>query len=520
MIINTAKDSVIRQRIILNTASNYIGKFITLGTWFLLTPFILQRLGESTYGLWALVGSAVGYGSLFDFGIGSAIIKYVAEYRAQRQTEQARSLIATALCLYSVLGLVVIALSVAIAPIFPELFNVSPGERTTAIRLVLLMGLGIGIAIPCTAPMVVLWGLQRFDIANLITIVATFLSAAATVVVLLTGGGVLGMVGANIVVTLMVQGLTIWFIQRIAPELRFGWGGARRHLVRTVMSFSWSLFVIKLGGRLQTKTDEIVIATFLPVSSITPYAITRRLGEVAAIVADQFMKVLMPLASELHAEKDQLRMRSLYITSSRITLAILLPVGCALALLAQPILTIWVGATYEDHAHLVGILTFASIIDASQWPASSILQGMERHRPLAVMSVISGLANLILSIALIHGFGLTGVALGTVIPTSVVCLGFILPYTTRVLGVRVAEALKDIFLPALLPVIPMVVLLYVLQHAIKPSSFLSIMVVAGISLLVYAIGYLGVGASKIELETYRSLAFSTIRFAEVRLKRS
>jgi hypothetical protein len=66
----------------------------------------------------------------------------------------------------------------------------------------------------------------------------------------------------------------------------------------------------------------------------------------------------------------------------------------------------------------------------------------------------------------------------------------------------------------------MAILLVILQQAVKPSCLPSVMVVAGIGLLVYVIGYLCVGASKIERETCRRLAFSTIRFAEVRLKRS
>jgi len=46
------------------------------------------------------------------------------------------------------------------------------------------------------------------------------------------------------------------------------------------------------------------------------------------------------------------------------------------------------------------------------------------------------------------------------------------------------------------------------------------MVVVGIGLLVYVIGYLNWGASKVERQTCRSFALSTIRFAETCLKRT
>ena len=88
-----------------------------------------------------------------------------------------------------------------------------------------------------TAP-AVLRGLQRYDTINLINTAGTILSAAATVVVLLLGGGVLGLVGVSIAVTLAMQAWAIGSIHRIMPELHFGWRGARRRLVRTVISFS------------------------------------------------------------------------------------------------------------------------------------------------------------------------------------------------------------------------------------------------------------------------------------------
>src|SRR5262249_5532016 len=466
------------------------------------------------------VGSVVAYGSLLDLGIMGAIIKYVAEYHAKGEIANARSLVATALCLYSVLGLTVVAISAAIAPVFPYLFNVPTDDRATAAWLVVLMGLGIGVSIPCATPVAVLKGLQRFDLANIVSVTGTLISAAGIIAILLLGGGVLGIAAVGIFVTLAMQAPSIWLIKRSAPELRFGWRGASRQLVRAVFSFSSPILVMNVAGHLQTKTGEIVIAAFLPLSAVTPFAIARRLSEVAQIQTDQFMKVILPLASELHATDDQARTRSLYITSTRLTLAMLLPVACVLVVLAQSILAAWVGTTYAEYSHLVLILALASCIDASQWPAGAVLQGMARHRPLAMMWASAALANLALSIMLVRGFGLTGVALGTLLPTIVVCIGFILPYAMRTLGVSITELFKEICLPTLLPMVPTALVLYLLQHAIEPSSLLSIMVVAVIGLLVYLIGYLNWGASEVERQTFRSLALGTLRFAESCLKRS
>jgi Na+-driven multidrug efflux pump len=69
------------------------------------------------------------------------------------------------------------------------------------------------------------------------------------------------------------------------------------------------------------------------------------------------------------------------------------------------------------HAHLVTILTIASLIDTSQCRRFSAA-GMAKHRRLAIFSIGSGLVNLGLSLALVRPLGVTGVALGTLIPTA------------------------------------------------------------------------------------------------------
>lgn len=494
-----------------NTASNYAGKIITLGTGFLLTPWLVHWLGASTYGLWALVGSVVAYGSLLDFGIAAAITKYTAEYRAKNQTENAQALVATAFCLYLALGLVVIALGAILAYIFPFVFNVPIAQRAEATWLVLLSGIGVGIAVPCATPSAILRGLQRFDMLNVLGVTGTLLSASATVLVLLAGGGVVGIVVVNILVTLAIQLPAYALIRRAAPELVLNLRAVRREFVRTVASFSSSLFVLNVSGQLQGQTDEIVIGAFQPLALVTPYALSRRLSDTARTLTDQFLKILLPLASELEAADDRTRLRALYIISTRLTLASFVPIACVLIALAGPLLALWVGESYAPYAPLVVVLTLAGLIDMSQWPASHVLQGMGRHRPLAFMSIASGVANLVLSIILIQFLGLMGVALGTLIPTSIECLLFVLPYALRVLGIPLQQGLREIVLPALVPALPAGLTIFVLEQIVGTSNWGSLVLIAALSGLTYMSVYLTFGADAIEKQAYVHIAKKLVR---------
>ncbi len=328
------------------------------------------------------------------------------------------------------------------------------------------------------------------------------------------------MVAVNIPISLIMQIPAVWFVRLSAPEFGFSWRLISWQQLRTVLSYSWSLFLGQLAGQFQTKSDEIVIGGLLPISSVTPYALGRRLSEIPQALSSQFMKILLPLASTLHAENDQTSLRAMYLTSTRLALASFLPISCSIVILARPLLTVWVGAEYADAAPIVLILSIASLIDTIQWPAGAILQAMAHHRLLAFISICSGLVNLLLSIALVRRFGVVGVALGTLIPTTIESLFFMMPYAMRVIGVTARESLMEICLPAFVPVIPMIFVLYGLREYIAPSSLISIALISATGILVYILGYLSFRTNTIERQACQDIAAGMARVARAVLKLS
>lgn len=510
-----ATGAAISHRVLRNTISNSVGKFLWMCSGFLLTPFILHRLGAVEFGLWALANSVISYGMLLEFGIGGAVIKYVAEFRAHGRDEDARNLIATALGLYSALGTVAFICAVALAPLFPRLFNVPTNQHSTAVRVVLLMGIGLGAGIPCTITTAVLRGLQRYDIVNALTSTGTIVYSVGTFFLLSAGGRLLTLVGWIVVSSLLMQIPSVLVIHRIAPDLRLGFKGANKQWVRVLTSFSTWLVVIDIAGRIQTKMDVVIVGVFLPISSVTPYAIARRLSEIGQIATDQFMRVLLPVASELKAANDSERMRTLYLTGTRLALALFLPIGCVFIMVARPLLTFWIGAAYARYAYLVFIFVLATLIDTSQWPAGSILQGMARHKPIAIAAGIGAPINVLLSVILVRTMGLKGIALSGLLTTAGVSLGFIMPYAMKTMKVSFGQILNQVLFPPLLPVIPTVATIYVLQRAISPRTLIGLGIVAAAGLFVYGITYLFLGASDIERQTCRNFALNTLRLRKV-----
>jgi O-antigen/teichoic acid export membrane protein len=369
------------------------------------------------------------------------------------------------------------------------------------------------------APMAVLRGLQRYDLVNLVDITSMILTTAASVIILIMGKGIIGLILVNITGMLFVMLFSGLLVRKVAPELHFGWRGADRKFIRSVLGYSWPLFVKDVSYRLQTKTDEITVGAFLPLQAIAPYNLARKLSESIYTLTKQFMKVLLPLASELHAENDRVRLRSVFVTGTRLALAISIGIGSILIALRQPVLLLWVGKGYENAGPLIVILTIATFVSTSLWPAGAVLQGMARHRVLALTSFCNGLANLGISLALIKPLGLMGVALGTLIP-NVLEFFVLMPFAMRVIGVSWGRALQDIFLPSIGPVVPMALTFYVLLRMLEPANLFVTIFVAACGFCVFMMSYLSLGITQIERKTAQGIAFSVFQIARTQIRRS
>ena len=501
---------MIRRRLITGTLSNCVGKLTAVGTWLFLTPFLLSELGPSAYALWVLVGAFASYALLLDHGFGGAVVKYVAEHVARGEREAARELVASATWLFIGLAFVAVAASALLAPVLPPLLGVEPGRQQTASWLIVLTGINIGAVVAFTPAASVLRGLQRYDLVNAASVINTLAEAAGVVIALVAGYGLLGMMCAFVITTMMYGIGNVLLVARVAPDLRIGLRGASMAAVRRMGTFSASLFTIEVAGKMQQRTDEFVIAAFGALSGVTPYALARKLGELSEIVPIQFLKVVMPLASELEAGNDRQKLRQLYIVASRVALGIAAAATVVLIVAGSSVLSVWVGQEYAQYGHLVTLLAVSTLVATSQWPAVEMLKGMARHRVVAITSFAAGVANVALSIVLLPVWGLVGVALGTLIPTTLASLCVVMPFAMRTLGVSARTAVTEIWVPALAPAFVAGALASAL-HASAITTTIGLFVWMAVTLCGYAALYLAMPPSRAERRLVCDAARSAVR---------
>ena len=114
------------------------------------TPYMLHKMGQSEYGLYALVASVITYLTILDLGFGNAIIRYTAQFRAEKKIREQYTMFGMFIILYSIIGFIALGLGTVLS------FNVGTlfGAQMTALELqkaeimMLLLSFNLAITFP------------------------------------------------------------------------------------------------------------------------------------------------------------------------------------------------------------------------------------------------------------------------------------------------------------------------------------------------------------------------------------
>ncbi|MGA7729835.1 MAG: oligosaccharide flippase family protein [Chloroflexia bacterium] len=484
-----------RSRILSNAIANYAGQVTIVLVTFVLTPALLAHLGDAMYGVLLLVSAVQGLGGLFDFGITTSVVKYVAEHHARDEIDEINRVVSTSFFLHLVVGLMALLVVSCVALFGIPLFNLQPAEEAVAQPALILAGVSLMISLPLGAVASVLQGLRHYEITNVVAVVQALSTAGVTLFVLQLGGGPVELMIVNTVSLALAYCVRVWFALRLLPGLRLSPGYATRATLKRIGGYSVWLFMLDMARRIFYNADAVLIAAFLPVSKVTAYNLGFKPASALTYFSSPFVSVLLPAASALEALKDQERLRHLFVTATRIAVVVTMPVFLWLILFGRQVLEVWVGPGHEDALPVLYIFCAVFLVSIAQNPGGTVLRGIGQVRILALVVMSEYAANIILSLLLLPRVGVIGAAIGTLIPAILVDLLLIPLLACRALSMTYVRFVIGAFAGPLVAAGPAALLFWLLSRWLETSSLLSLIASGVLSVALFGVCYFLLGAT-------------------------
>jgi O-antigen/teichoic acid export membrane protein len=480
----------LRWRIIVrNIFSNWAGYVVTAMIGFLLSPFIVHKLGTTGYGIWTLVLSLTGYFGLLDLGIRSSVGRFLAHHLALKDDQQANRTLSTAFGILAIGGTLALLATIVMAEFFFPSFHVGPQFESSAKIALFITGINMSCVLPLGVFSSLLVALERYDILSGVTIIGELIRAVLIVTVLKLGYGLVAIAMIALFINVAEYSAMMYCARRLHPAVQLSAKLIDRKTFRELLGFGIYRFIWMVASQLIFYSDSLVIGMFLGAGAITYYAIAGSLINYGRTVVMLVTDTFYPAATRMAAKQDMAGLRELLIMGTRISLLVSLPLCLGYILLGKQFITLWMGKEYSVSWIYLVILTIPQIIGMSQYVSALVLAGMARHKVLAYLVLAEGLLNLILSIILVRRIGLVGVAWGTVIP-DVICTMIIPWYTLGIVELKMREYLARGFVRPVIAVLPAVGLGYVFFVMVQtPTWTLFLGEVAAICGLVAVASY-------------------------------
>jgi len=477
-----------KAQILKNVGSSWFSLGINILVGIFLSPFILHRLGDAAFGIWVLIFSLTGYYGVFDFGIRSSIIRYVSKYTATHDIEEVSRLICTSMFTYTCIGALSILITLVGCVYLDRFFHIAPDFRSTARWLLLVVGGSVALGFPLGVFGGMLEGLQQFYILNWTNIVSALLRVVLIVFFLNRGYGLLTVALITVGLPLVASQARGMVALKLLPVI-FSWKYVNRATFRQMANYSAITFMIIVASRLRFKTDALVIGKFLGAAAITYFYAGSRLVDYAGEVLSSLAQIFVPMSSQSDAAGNIDRLRKIFVAGNRACALTMLPITAVFVIMGKSIIEVWVGQKYVAQGYPVLLtLIFAYTLILIQSASARVLFGIGKHGKLAVVTLIEGIANLILSILLVRPYGIVGDALGTAIPLLGTSILFLPSHLCSRLGIRVSTFLLQAYLLPLTLCVPLVTVLLLMQRWFVAHTYRQLLLQLLAGGLVYGAG--------------------------------
>jgi O-antigen/teichoic acid export membrane protein len=484
-----------------NVLSNWLTIPISVAYGLIVTPIIVRALDTELYGVWSFLNGLLMYSDLLYVGLGSALIRYVAQHRANDDQAALNRLISVVSGIYGVLGTVCFAVMIVMSGIIPYAFAepLSPEAARSAAATCVLLGAQLFFVFIGSAFSGLICGYNRYDLANVVNITTIAMRFIAIPLVLAPGRDPLFRLALLTCASAAVHTLMLAAIAyRLVPRLSVRLVRWRRDELRMLYGFGLPSFFILLAVRLVSFSDTTIIGLMLGASSVALYALPLQLMEYSRATVGGFTNVLLPRLTALTTRGDIASLREAYLSATRVACFLTAWLAATLMMIGPSFLNRWVGDDFGGPAEWVliflAVAAFGQVL--STHGPLGFYQAMHLVAFPAKVLMFEAVVHLALSIWMARQFGITGVAIATALPSLFISAVVLPRYLCRHLELPVRRFLAASVAPGAVMFVANAFVLYVAGLVINAESYPAIVGRAALSIPVALLVFLATFPSR------------------------
>lgn len=468
---------------------SYINIILTSVIGLAITPFIINSLGDSEYGLYMLIGSFVSYLTLMDFGLNNTIIRFVAKYRAEKDITGERRFLGTIMLIYCAISAVLIIIGLFLFFQLDSIFykTLSVNQIAEAKIMFIILVFNIAITLPGGAFTAICSSYERFVFPKVISIVRYLLRTLTIVVILIFWEKAVALVLVDTIFNVLVVSVTVIYVL-YKLKVKFDFKKSDWKTVKHIFSYSLWIFIFAIVQTFQWNAGQVVLGINVNTTIVAIYSVGIMLGLYYGAFASAINGVLLPRATQMVTEsKSPLEITQTMIKYGRINNFLSLLILSGFILFGKEFILLWVGDVYKDSWAIALLIMLVLTIPLSQGFGNSILEASNKVSYKAILNLITMFIGVISGFFLSKVYGIFGMIFPIVIALGINILVTNV-YFIKVFNFKAVMFFRETFIKQFLIVSILVVIFYLVKREILFDNWIML----GIGIAVYTLLYIPV----------------------------
>ena len=458
-----------------------LGVNIVLGL--LYTPWMVHQIGQANYGLYTLATSLIAI-FMLDFGLGSAVSRFVSKYRAEGNQDAINSIIGVIYKLYIAIDIVILAIFIGVYFFLDVIYvKLTPAElEQFKVLYIIVAGFNL-ISFPLSPLNGILNAYEKFIQLKLCELFNKVSTVCFVVAVLYFSNSVTLVVAANVasgILTLLIK----WIIVKSRVPLRVDFRSGENSTYKTLFGFTAWTAVTGLMQRFTHSFAPSVLGMTASAVEIAIYSPAVVLEGYYYTIAVAVNGLFLPRVSRFIAEEKEDEILKLMIKVGKYQIVMLGLIFIGFLCVGQDFMTLWMGPEYAKTYYCALIILFPTLISSTQQIADTTVIAKNLVKYQARCMIITGVAGLAISYALSMYIGAIGVCIGTAVTTIANTIYMNTVYYRKA-GINVFEFYKKVYFKAVPCYVIVAILGLIVARFITVSGWTGLIIKAAIVCAIY-----------------------------------
>jgi O-antigen/teichoic acid export membrane protein len=390
----------------------FAGTIFTAICGYVFKVYLAHALGAEALGLYALGMTIIGFlGIINGLGLPDSAVRFVALYTASKRFEALRSLLWNGSWILLASNLIFAVIVLKAGPWIATRFYHSP----QLVRYLPLFALIMITGALSTFFGKVLAGYKEVGRRTVITrFVASPVTMAVTIVLVILGGGLWGYLVAQIVSAVVVLALLVSLLWRLTPIAARAPDVTKLSIEPEVWSFSAAMFGVGMMEFLMGQTDRVALGYYRGAHDVGIYAVAAALVAYEPIILQSVNQIFAPVIADIHTRGDHLLLGRLFQTLTKWMLGLTFPLAIVMMVYARPIMAIF-GHDFEAGWPILVIGTCGQLVNCGVGSVGCILLMSGNQRRLIRVQAYMAATMVVLSVWLVPLWGVLGAAVAAAI---------------------------------------------------------------------------------------------------------